>query len=118
MKRIHLPAVLLLSLIVAVGCRSEATRQRAKAEAINEPKQDLDGTWVLMSGEVDGKNLFDAGANTESEATLVFQHGKGSVRSAGEEVAEFSYNVDPTKSPKALDLTLVKGSGYYKAFEG
>jgi uncharacterized protein (TIGR03067 family) len=118
MKRIQLQAVLLLSLIVAVGCQSQATRQRAKEEAIKEPRQDIDGTWVLMSSEVDGKNALDIGANTEGEATLVLQHGKGSVRSAGEEVAEFSYNVDPSKRPKTLDLTLVKGIGFYKPFEG
>src|SRR5665213_368850 len=118
MKKTYLLVVLVSSLVAAVGCQSGAMRERAKEEAIKEGIKDLDGTWVLVWEEADGKKVFDAATNANSAETMVLQEGTGSGRSGGEEDCEFTFTIDPTKTPKTLDLLLAKGTGIYKPFEG
>jgi uncharacterized protein (TIGR03067 family) len=118
MKKIPLFTLLVSLLFAAVGCKSVATNDGAKPAENKSAIQDLRGSWQIVSEEVNGKKVSDEEMNREAPVRLVFQEGTGSIRNADEVLDEFTFNIDPAKTPKALDLTLVKGSGYFKPFEG
>src|SRR5262245_20635958 len=71
-------------------------------EAIKKEKEKLEGIWVAESVTVKGK------ANDKLKgATFNFSGDKVKMEFAGTK-QEGTYSIDPTKSPKHIDLTFVR----------
>jgi RNA polymerase sigma factor (sigma-70 family) len=65
-------------------------------------REKLQGTWVLVSEEIDGQPVTD---NQRTPIRLVFA-GDGVTYRVGDGMQEGTYQLDPTQSPRALDVTL------------
>jgi RNA polymerase sigma-70 factor (ECF subfamily) len=68
-------------------------------------KQTLQGSWIVKSGEKDGKKLNEF--QLKNWERLTFDDDK-IVREGGEK-REGSYKLDPAKTPREIDLDLFKG---------
>lgn len=118
MKKIQLLIVLIPLLVVAAGCQSAATNGRETTSPPKSSTQDIDGAWSVTSEEVNGKKAPEEEVNRDAAETLVFHEGKGSIRRGDEGLGEFTFNTDPGKTPKTIDLLLTKGSGDFEKYEG
>lgn len=93
--------VLALGFLIAANARQGA-RADEKADAIKKALKKLEGTWKVVSVEVDGKKRANA------QGTGVFKGNTFTFRQK-EQVVEGTFTIDPAKSPKTLDLTVTKG---------
>jgi RNA polymerase sigma-70 factor (ECF subfamily) len=69
-----------------------------------KPKSDkelIQGTWIAVSGEQDGKEI----PQERLKDKLIFTEDKVTLERAGDERREGTYTIDPEKKPKELDLT-------------
>jgi RNA polymerase sigma-70 factor (ECF subfamily) len=69
-----------------------------------EPRSDrelIQGTWVIVAGEQNGKKF----PEEKLEGKIVFTKDKFSLHLASGEVREGTYTIDPEKMPKELDMT-------------
>lgn len=78
----------------------------------NQEAKALAGTWELASGEVGGRKMPEAVTKT---FTLVLEGEKYTVKSRGPDDAG-TVKLDPTKTPKALDVVGVEGPNKGKTF--
>jgi uncharacterized protein (TIGR03067 family) len=67
--------------------------------------KDLEGTWLPLSGEIAGKKYPDEVLKT---IKLVLKDDKYTV-TVGDLIDEGTCKIDPSKSPKALDIKGTKG---------
>jgi uncharacterized protein (TIGR03067 family) len=79
----------------------------------DETKDDeaIRGTWKITSAIHDGKNFTEGAENVPVGDTLTF--GKGTLKIGKLKVGgllEGSFDLDPTKSPKHMDITLPDGT--------
>jgi uncharacterized protein (TIGR03067 family) len=110
----HLVLGLPLLLAAAIGCQSVETPAAPGSMSPSE----LEGTWVVVSSEANGHKGPDDPADPRGVSTVVFHGDQEVARRGGEVWATFNFTVDPSKRPKTLDETLVKGVGDAKKFEG
>ena len=80
----------------------------ASDEAVKNEQDKLEGTWVAVSREVNGKQA-SAEEIEASKAKLEFKGDKSTIRVDDKVVSEATFKLDPTKKPKAFDLTVTKG---------
>ena len=102
--RRHAVAVLaIISLFAAV--RSQAAEDNE--EAVAKDLQAFKGTWRLSSKEEDGKKF----SEEEIRDVIATNDGSGkvSVRRGGKVYNEGTVKLDPTKKPKAIDVTFIEG---------
>jgi uncharacterized protein (TIGR03067 family) len=93
--------------VLAVASLSLATRTAAEPAA-RAPKDDpvarelkaLEGTWVVVTHEVNGKKASDAGYS--SPRTILISAGKIDLYDRGK--ADLPIKIDPGKTPKAIDV--------------
>jgi uncharacterized protein (TIGR03067 family) len=93
------------SLVAAV--RSQAADVKGKEEAVGKDLQEFKGTWRMSSKEVDGKKLRE-----EEIKDLVLTHdgsGNCSVRRLEKLIAEATIKLDPTKTPKTIEIAFTEG---------
>ncbi len=90
-------------LVLAVGLLVAADAPKDD-EANNELKK-LEGTWLVISGEDNGKKLSD---ETLKNARLTFEGEKHTVK-AGDTTYKGTHKLDPTKQPKAIDIMDTEG---------
>ncbi len=103
-----------ISLLMA-GIGPPAGAGDAKADAVKEELKRLEGTWAVVSREANGK---EAPAE-QSKGKLLFKADKLSLcGSDGEVIGEATFTIDPAKKPRHLDLTVTKGTGDFKKYEG
>jgi uncharacterized protein (TIGR03067 family) len=95
-----LPTVLLLSGFLVAAEDSQAA---AKKELAN-----LEGTWRGVGGEEVGHVLTPEDAKKEEEE-FVFKGDSLTVRKHGKVLREFTISIDPSKTPKEMDLHFTKG---------
>jgi RNA polymerase sigma-70 factor (ECF subfamily) len=82
---------------------AQATPTSVAVAADEKPKSDkelIQGTWIPVSGEQDGKKI----PKEKLTDNLIFTEDKVTMRVNGE-VREGTYTIDPEKKPKELDMT-------------
>ncbi len=100
----------LMLLFTFLACCSPGLRQEPPSRATPDDKG-LAGTWVITSSVWCGKPL-DLGGKSAGGKPLGFKFSGGRYEAFGgpggpEDVG--TYRIDPTKSPKELDLTPARG---------
>jgi uncharacterized protein (TIGR03067 family) len=87
-----------------------------KGETVKEDRKKYEGTWQVVSLEVDGNKTAEDGAR---KITVVNEaDGKWAVEVEGKVIARGTSEIDPTKKPKAVDLTETEGDAKGKTFRG
>ena len=80
-----------------------------KDKAIKEDRKKYEGTWQVVSLEVDGNKSAEEDAK---KITVVNEaDGKWAIEVEGKVIARGTSEIDPTKKPKAVDLTVTEGDG-------
>jgi uncharacterized protein (TIGR03067 family) len=88
----------------------------AKDEAIQKDRKRYEGTWQVVSLEVDGNKSPEEDAR---KITVVNEaDGKWAIQVEGKVVARGTSEIDPTKKPKAVDLTVTEGENSGKTTLG
>jgi uncharacterized protein (TIGR03067 family) len=79
----------------------------AKDEAIKKDRMRYEGTWQVVSLEVDGNKADEENAR---KVTVINEaDGKWTIEVDGKVAARGTSEIDPTKKPKAVDLTVTEG---------
>ena len=103
--RLHIPFGFAL-LFVVTGL---AAADDDKDKAIKEDRKQYEGTWQVVSLEVDGNKAADEDAK---KITVVNEaDGKWAIEVEGKIIARGTSQIDPTKKPRAADLTVTEGDG-------
>jgi uncharacterized protein (TIGR03067 family) len=90
-----------------VGFGSLLAAGDAKDEAIKKDRRQYEGTWQVVSLVVDGNK---AGEEDARKITVInAADGKWTIEAEGKVVARGTSVIDPTKKPKAVDLTVTEG---------
>jgi uncharacterized protein (TIGR03067 family) len=92
---------------VLVGAAFVAAADSAKEEAIKKDRAQYEGTWRVVSVEINGKK---APAEETRKIMVLNQADTWIVQVDGKEVARGTSKIDPTKQPKTIDFTPTKGS--------
>jgi uncharacterized protein (TIGR03067 family) len=89
-----------------VWARSQAADGEVK-EAVAKDLQAFQGTWRLSAKEVDGKKFSEEAIND----VIATNDGSGrfSVRRGDKVIGEGAVKLDPTRKPKAIDVTFTEG---------
>ena len=110
----RLLALLGLPLLFAVTSLTAAADDKAKA--IKEDRKKYEGTWQVVSLEVDGNKSAEEDAK---KITVVNEaDGKWAIEVEGKVIARGTSEIDPTKKPKAVDLTMTEGDDKGQTFLG
>ena len=105
MRKCSLAVLAIAALFAAV--RSQAADGDAKEPAAEKEYQAFKGTWKLASREVDGKKSSDD--EIKDVIGTADGLGKFSVRSGDKLIGEGTMKLDPTKKPKAMDVSFTEG---------
>ena len=95
----------LLCALVLTASGGTGARAGDKAEVEKELKK-FQGTWTFESVEAGGK---DVPAAEFKGITVTFEGDKFTVRKGDEVIQAAKQKLDPSKSPKTLDATVVEG---------
>ena len=80
-----------------------------KDEAVKKDRKRYEGTWQVISLEVDGNK---SGEEDAKKITVINEaDGKWTIEAEGKVIARGTSEIDPTKKPKAVDLTVTEGDG-------
>jgi uncharacterized protein (TIGR03067 family) len=102
------------SLVLAVT--AALTAADAKDEAIKKDRKKYEGTWQVVALEVDGNKANEEDAK---KITVINEaDGKWAIEVEGKVVARGTSEIDPTKKPKTVDLTMTEGDDKGKTFLG
>jgi uncharacterized protein (TIGR03067 family) len=102
------PVWLALALIVLLGGGPADEKKEDKDEAVKQEWKRLNGTWERVRAVADGKEQ----PAPKEKVTVALKDGKFTVRQGDKVLAEGAAKVDPTTSPKSLDIT--PATGEYK----
>jgi uncharacterized protein (TIGR03067 family) len=103
--RRHALWVLGVSLLVVGGPPLAAGD--ARDEAIRKDRKKYEGTWQVISLEVDGNRSAEEDAR---KITVINEaDGKWAIEVDGQVVARGTSTIDPTAKPKTVDLTMTEG---------
>jgi uncharacterized protein (TIGR03067 family) len=93
--------------LVFVGIGSLLAAGDDKDDAIKNDRKKYEGTWQVVSLEVDGNK---AGEEDAKKITVINEaDGKWTIEADGKVVARGTSVIDPTKKPKTVDLTTTEG---------
>ncbi|QDT24357.1 hypothetical protein HG66A1_61890 [Gimesia chilikensis] len=95
---------------------SNATADDAKDEAIKNDRKMLEGTWRLVSYEINGTKINEE--YIKNFTVVNSTDGTWSLRSKGNEVIKGTSTIDPTQKPKTIVFIPSKGHGEGKRFNG
>jgi uncharacterized protein (TIGR03067 family) len=87
------------------GVRSPAADGSVNEEAVAKELQAFKGTWRLSFKEEDGKKFGEE--EIKDVITTNDESGKVSVRRGGKLFNEGTVKLDPTKTPKTIDVTFI-----------
>ena len=90
-----------VALIAALGLAAVALADDA---ADRKDKEMLQGTWMAVSGEKEGKDDPEA-----KEHAIVFEGDKFSIKKGDKVIVQGTFKIDASKSPKTMDLTVTEG---------
>jgi uncharacterized protein (TIGR03067 family) len=93
-------------LIVVFG--QSIVADQAKEEAIKMDRAKYQGTWTVVSLEIDGKKVADKHVNK----ITVTNHTDGTwvIQVDGKEVSRGASKIDPTRKPKTIDFMQTGGT--------
>jgi uncharacterized protein (TIGR03067 family) len=95
-----------LALALLLGGGAPADEKKAdKAEAVKQEWKLLNGTWEAVSAVLDGKKM----PAPKEKVTVTLRDGKYTVKQGDKVVAEGTGKIDPTTSPKSVDVTPSSG---------
>lgn len=100
MKRFFGMLLVLASVALAGGADDK------KDNAAQEELKKFDGTWALVSLEIDGKPV---PAHVVKDGKLVVKSDKATFFKGDQVTAGTTFSVDPTKNPKTMDATWTCG---------
>ena len=86
-----------------------ATSDDAKDEAIKNDRKQIEGTWRVVTLEVDGTKSMEE--DVKKLTVVNGSDGTWSLRSEDKEISKGTSTFDPTKNPKAIDFTPTEGEG-------
>jgi uncharacterized protein (TIGR03067 family) len=110
------PAFLALGIGLLLAVTAPLTAGDAKEEAIKKDRKKYEGTWQVVSLEVDGNQVPEEDAK---KITVVNEaDGKWAIEVEGKVVARGTSEIDPTKKPKTVDLTVTEGDNIGKTAPG
>lgn len=89
-------------LLAGLGAHTDAGD---KDDAIKKDMKLLQGTWIMESFEINGKPL---PAEKVKSIKVTIKGDRYSV-DLGEKNFELTFKIDPSKKPKAIDLTMAMG---------
>ena len=93
--------------LLFVGFGSLLAAGDAKDEAIKKERKKFEGTWQVVSLVVDGDKSDEQDAR---KITVVNEaDGRWTLEVDGKVIARGTSEIDPTKKPKAIDLTETEG---------
>jgi uncharacterized protein (TIGR03067 family) len=104
----------LVALFCAVGFAASGTLADDK-EDIEKEVRKFQGTWTFESSEAGGKEL---PAGELKELILTFEGDKHTVRKGDEVIQVGTQKLDPSRSPKTIDVTMVEGPNKGKVMLG
>jgi uncharacterized protein (TIGR03067 family) len=99
-----------------VGLGSLLAAGDAKDEAIKKDRKKYEGTWQVVSLEIDGNQTGEADA--KKITVINGADGTWAVEAEGNAVFRGTSIIDPTKKPKAVDLTVTEGQDKGKTLLG
>jgi uncharacterized protein (TIGR03067 family) len=106
--RISVFGVLLLGItLTAIGTLAFA--DDAKDAAIKKDQKQIEGTWRIVSLEVNGNKAMEE--DVKKLTVINGSDGTWSIRSEGNEISKGTSTFDPTKKPKTIDFTPTEGEG-------
>src|SRR5581483_10378034 len=80
----------------------------AKEEAIQKDRKRFEGTWQVVSLEVDGNKAAEADA--QKIRVINEADGAWTIEIEGKVAARGTSKIDPTKKPRTIDLTVTEGN--------
>jgi uncharacterized protein (TIGR03067 family) len=95
----------LVVLFCALGFSASASWADDKQDVEKELKK-FQGTWTFESSESGGQML---PADQLKDLVLTFDGAKHTVKNGTEVIAAGTQTIDPSKSPKAIDVTMTEG---------
>lgn len=105
-------AVVLGSAVLATA----AAPDDAPQQAIEKDRQQIAGTWQVVSLVIDGNQAADQDAR---KLTVVNgTDGTWSLRLEGQEITKGTSTFDPTKKPKTIDFTVTEGESKGESYRG
>jgi uncharacterized protein (TIGR03067 family) len=90
--------VLAAGLLVGAAAAKDDKKDDARKDA-----EALQGTWKVVSAEHGGKAQDDA-----KEFTMTFEKDTFTVKKGDELIVKGTFKLDPSKSPKAIDMTITE----------
>jgi uncharacterized protein (TIGR03067 family) len=110
----HLARILAVgALLAVVGSRAGGYDEDTK-DAVRREMKRFEGTWVMTSGERDGK---PEPAAIVKKSRLIIQGDRHTVK-LGDETLVGTHKLDPTKTPKAIDSKDTEGQFKGKTIKG
>jgi uncharacterized protein (TIGR03067 family) len=97
--------LVLVAVFGVFGFVASGTRADEKADPAKEVEK-FQGTWTFESSEAGGEKL--AAADLK-ELVLTFEGDKHTVKKGSEVIQAGTQKLDPSKSPKAIDVTITEG---------
>ena len=95
--------------LLLVATASIAAADDAKDEAIKKDRKQIEGTWRVVSLEVNGNKVSDEDA--KKIKVVNGPDGTWTLFSDGKEIGKGTNSFDPTKTPKLIDFTQTEGEG-------
>ena len=98
--KMAVPAV--VAFLATIGIAAAALADDA---ADRKDKEKLQGTWMAVSGEKEGKDDPEA-----TKHALVFEGDKFSIKRGDKVIVQGTFKVDASKSPKTMDIDITEGA--------
>ena len=95
----------LVAILCVLGFTASGGRADEKPDVAKELKK-FQGTWTFESSESGGQKL---PADQLKDLVLTFDGAKHTVKNGSEVIQTGTQTIDPSKSPKAIDVTLTDG---------
>lgn len=89
-----------------------------KAKAVTKEIKRLEGTWIVVSEEVNGRKLNEAEINAQSNEPMVIKGNTLREFKGDGATLNSEFKIDPTAKPKTLDLAVISATGDLKKYEG
>ena len=94
-----------LTVLVAGIILAAVTAAEEKKDDVKKDRDALQGNWQAVSSEQGGKDQGDEA----KEHTLTFEKDTFTVKRGGEVAVKGTFKLDPSKKPKAIDMTITEG---------
>jgi uncharacterized protein (TIGR03067 family) len=84
-----------------------------KVSKAEEAKNELEGTWVMVSVERDGRAI-----RPQTNLKMIYTADKFVLKSGDDVVVAGTIKLDPTKKPKTIDTTYTEGPNKGQTLKG